>query len=99
MILRNQIVDIILQDAKMENGTVTLRTTVEGKAVKAVRKLSYRLDEAALSTIWNYLPESDKACIKLKPTLQAAKYKKLLHNSMLHEAVVSKLAAPTLEVK
>lgn len=76
----------------------TTRSEFLGKTVKSVQKLSLSIDEAALGTIWEMLPPEEKACIRLKPTLKAGPYKKLEENSILHEAVISKLGAPTLEI-
>jgi hypothetical protein len=96
--LRRDLAAGVIGEIPMKNGRVTVRGTYEGIPVKAVQELGYTLDLAALASVWNDLSPEDKEAIKLKPTLQTGKYKKLEKDSLLHEAVITKLSMPTFEV-
>lgn len=96
--LRKEIAAEVIAHAEMVNGRVTVRETLEGYPCKAVQALNYRLDLGVLGSIWENLSEVEKAAVKMKPTLQTGPYKKLPEDSLLHEAVISTLATPTLEV-
>lgn len=96
--LRRELCAEIIADAQMKKGRCTVKSELEGRTVKAVQTLGYTIDEAALASIWEALSETDKTALKMKPTLKLAQYKKLSEYSLLHEAVISKLAMPTLEV-
>ena len=87
----------IISDTPMVNGTSTVRSVLYGYPVKAVQNLNYSIDLGALASVWHELSVDEKAVVKMVPTLQTGAYKKLPENSLLHEAVVSKLGMPTLE--
>jgi hypothetical protein len=94
--LRRELCAEIIGGTQMVNGRVTVKTHLDHYEVKAVQTLSYSIDQAALSAIWDELTPEEKACIKMKPELALGDYKKLPEDSLLHEAVVSRLAMPTL---
>lgn len=82
-----------------EKGRETVRTHVQGFDLKAVFTLNYSLDLDMLAQVWPQLNEADKAAVKMKPTLHEPTYKKLPDESLLHTAITTKPAAPTLEAK
>ena len=94
--LRRAICEIVIGDKGMVNGRVTVKDVIDGYDVKAVQALSYTIDVPALGTIWNDLSDAEQDCIKMKPTLELAKYRKMAEASLLHEAIVSKMAMPVL---
>ena len=94
--LRRFICDAIIGDKGMVNGRVTVKDIIDGYDVKAVQALSYTIDVPALGTIWNDLSAIEQDCVKMKPTLELAKYRKIHETSLFHEAIVSKLAMPVL---
>lgn len=96
--LRKELAAEVIANTEMKNGMVTVREVVDGYPCKAVQALNHRLDLGVLGSIWENLTEVEKAVVKMKPTLQTGPYKKLPEDSLLHEAVVSSLATPTLEV-
>lgn len=95
--LRRELVEEIIAGRELVNGRLTVKETVDGFQCKAVQELSYNLDESVLGTVWNNLSQAEKAVIKLKPTLIVGAYKKLPSGLLIHEAVTTKLAMPTLE--
>lgn len=95
---RRSLCSEIIADAPMKNGRTTVRSVMYGYPVKAVQTLSYSLDLAVLGNIWDSLSPVERAAVKMKPTLQEGKYKKLPEDSILHEAVVTRLGMPTLDV-
>lgn len=60
-------------------------------------KLSYSLDEAVFDSILEDLSKEEIDAVKHTPNLKLKEYKKLPEDSLLHEAVTSKPAAPTLK--
>jgi len=98
MELRVEISEDVIGSSPMENSTVTVRESVHGYPCKATQAMSFSLDLGVLATIWDALSPAEQRVVKMKPTLQTGPYKKLPEDSLLHEAVVSKLAAPKLEI-
>jgi len=96
--LRSSLTTLIIGKTPMENGRALVKSVLDGYPVKATQKLSYSLDLGALASIWDSLDVVDKEAIKMKPTLQEGKYKKLSETSLLHEAIVTRMAMPILEV-
>ena len=96
--LRKEVAEEILEGVPLTNGSATNRESEEGVIVKATQKLNFSLDLGELAAIWAELTPEEQAVIKMKPTLQLAKYKKLPEGSILHRAVTTKLAVPTLDV-
>jgi hypothetical protein len=94
--LRREICQVVIADAEMKNGRVTVKDYYDGMEVKATQTLSYTIDVAVLGTVWEHLSPEEQDAIVMKPSLSLAKYKKLPEDSLLHEAVISKLAMPTL---
>ena len=97
--LRRDICAELIAGVEMKNGIATYKGNVEGYDVTAKQSLSFSLDVAALGTIWDELSQAEQDCIELKPTLKIGPYKKLPEDSLLHEAVVSRLAMPTLKAE
>lgn len=81
----------------LEKGRHTHKEHIDGFLVKAVYTLNYSIDKAALAAVWNELSELERASIRLVPELKLKEYKALPKGSLLHEAVVTKNAMPTLE--
>ncbi len=96
--LRRELASETIGDTAMKNGRVTVSKSLAGYPVKAVQELGYSLDLSVLASIWDSLTPADKEAIKLKPNLQTGKYKKLPTDSLLHEAVITKMAMPTFTV-
>lgn len=94
--LRRELCDEILAGYEMSNGRLTVKDHLEGFEVKATQTLSYTIDVAILSTVYDALNPSEQACIKWEPKLKLAEYKKLPEDSLLNEAVITRLAMPTL---
>lgn len=65
----------------------------------ATAKLNTVIDKDALKAIWPDLSKQEKACIRFKPELVAANYKKIPANSKLHQVITDKPGAPTLVLK
>lgn len=97
--LRRAICEEIIAGAEMTNGRVTVKDYLDDYAVKAVQTLSYTIDVAALGTIWEGLSQAEQDAVVMKPSLSLAAYKKLPEDALLHEAVVSRLAMPTLSAE
>jgi hypothetical protein len=97
--MRREICEEIIAGAPMDNGRVTIKTHADGYAIKAVQTLSFSIDVAALGAIWEHLTPEEQDCVVMKPTLNLTKYKQLTGASLLHEAVVSRLAMPTLQAE
>ncbi len=71
---------------------------VEGGYTFAInQKMNYKLDEGILSALWKELSDEERACINYKPSLSIAAYKKLPEDSLLHEAITTKPAMPTIK--
>lgn len=98
-VLRRDLCEQIIAEAEMANGRVTITIHQDGYEVKATQTLSYTIDVAALGTIWDGLSQVEQDCVVMKPSLSLAAYKKLPEDSLLHEAIVSKLAMPTLKAE
>lgn len=94
--IRRDICEQILADAEMTNGRVTVKDNYDGYAIKATQTLSYTIDVGVLGTVWEALSYAEKDCVVMKPSLSLAAYKQLPPDSLLHEAVVTRLAMPTL---
>lgn len=94
--LRREIVGKLVEPYEMVKGVVRNEDIIHGYKLKGEQKLSYKLDVDILREIWADLSKEEKECIKTKPVLWESGYKKLPKNSRLHEAVISKLAMPTL---
>ena len=94
--MRREICEEIIADTEMKNGRVTVKDHMDGYDIKAVQTLSYTLDVAVLGTIWKHLSECEQACVQMVPKLKLAPYKNLPEDSLLHEAIVTRLAMPVL---
>jgi hypothetical protein len=70
-----------------------------GERITAKQTLSYAIDESTLNTMWADLSNEEQSAIRFKPNLAMREYKKLPEDSILHEAVTCKPAAPTLKVE
>ncbi|RKX64884.1 MAG: hypothetical protein DRP42_05720, partial [Tenericutes bacterium] len=80
-------------------GEVTVKQEFGGILVTAKSRLSYVLDQATLSALIPELTDEEREAIDYKPTLKISAYKKLGPKSLLHEAVESRNAAPTISIE
>ena len=96
--LRRELCADFIANTPMTNGRVTVKGHDGNYDYKAVQILSYRVDQSVLSSVWSTLDDIEKAAVAYKPSLALANYKKLSEESLLHEAVITTLAMPTLEV-
>jgi len=94
--LRRDICAELVDGIEMKKGIATYKGNVEGFDITAKQALGYSLDIAALGVIWDSLSDLEIACIKMEPKIVIGNYKKLPEDSLLHEAVISKMAMPTL---
>ena len=97
--MRRVICSYIINKKEMVKGRVTVKDRVEGYDVKATQTLNYSFDLAVLGTVWKELTQAEKDCVKMKPEIVLGDYKKLPDDSLLHEAVITKLGMPTLDVE
>ena len=97
--IRREICESIIGNAEMVNGRVTIKSSQEGYAITAVQTLGYTVDIAVLGNIWEALSTQEQECIQMKPTLIQGKYKALPEESLLHEAIVTRMAMPTLKAE
>ena len=98
MELRKELCEELIGGEGMTNGRVTVKGHEGHLDFTAVQALSYRLDVAALDALWSSLSQHEKSVIVYKPSLALTEYKKLHETSILHEAVITTLAMPTLVV-
>ena len=99
--LRRELCDELIGGAPMDKGRVTVKGIDSDSNLQftAVQTLSHRVDTSILDTLWSSMTELDKNAVVYKPALALAAYKKLPLNSLLHEAVITTLAMPTLKVE
>jgi len=97
--LRRELCSDIINHAGMVNGRVKVQQNYPDFRAAAGQALSYKVDDKALQVIWENLNEAEKLAIKYKPSLSLAIYKKLPSDSILHDAVTTSLAMPTLKVE
>lgn len=64
-----------------------------GVEYKAAQGINRTIDDSALESIWDDLPQDDKDCINFKPKVQ---YAKLDEASILWDIITEKPATPTL---
>ncbi len=79
------------------NGKVTVEDGNTEYAI--VRNTVLGVDKAVLEAIYQDLSDEEKAVIKYEPKLDLRKYRNLPEDSILHDAVVSRLAAPIIKLK
>lgn len=97
--LRRELCALIIAATPMKNGRVTVKQNLDGFACKAIQTLSFKVDQAVLANIWETLQPVEKQAIKFVPDLRLKEYKALPSDSLLHEAITTSLAMPTLEAK
>ncbi|RLA18842.1 MAG: hypothetical protein DRQ56_06655 [Gammaproteobacteria bacterium] len=97
--LRRELCEEYIGDSQMSNGRVTVKGHEGHLDYKAVQALSYGLDKDLLDALWGDLTDIDKGCVTFKPALGLAAYKRLSEDSLIHEAVTTRLAMPTLSVE
>ena len=93
--LRKEICEHILQ-GKVKGSK---KSSIGVYILTATAKLNIKIDSEHLETIWKELPPEEKACIKYKPSLIAAEYKKLKGKITLNRCIDSKPGTPGLELK
>ena len=94
-VLRLEITDELLKGTS--EGTHNF--TIDGLKVKAVNRMTYKLDEDELELIWDDLPEAEADLIRMKPTLKLKDYKEMYGDLMINNAITVSPAMPSLEVK
>jgi len=94
--LRRDICAELVDGIEMKKGIATYKGNVEGFDITAKQALGYSLDIAVLGVIWDELNALELECVKMEPKIVIGNYKKLPEDSILHEAVITKLAMPTL---
>lgn len=93
-ILRIQLADAI----DLESKKIGMNKIEAGDLViKATRKVNYSLDSDTLDIIWDTLSPEEQECVKYKPSLSLAAYKKIDHET-LDEAIEVKPAMPAIQV-
>lgn len=97
--LRRDICAELIAQTEMVNGIATYKGNVEGYDVIAKQSLSFSLDIAVLDSIWDGLTQAEQDCVEMKPTLKIGPYKKLPEDALLHEAIVTRMAMPTLKAE
>jgi len=80
-------------------GAVKEIVNLDGFKIVAQVKINRSLDLTILNAMYDELNEAEKNALKYKPTLVAAKYKMIPKDSLLHDAVIDKLAMPSLTVE
>jgi len=93
--LRKEICDHILQ-GKIKGSK---KGTIGKYILTASAKLNIKVDAELLESMWEELSEREKACIKYKPNIIAAEYKKLKGGVKLNRCIDSKPGTPTLTLK
>ena len=97
--IRRTICEAIIAGKEMVKGRVTVKEHVQGYDVSATQTLGYTIDVAVLGTIWEGLSPAEKECVNMKPTLALAAYKLLPEESLLHEAIVTRMSMPVLKAE
>jgi len=93
--LRKEICEHILE-GKIKGSK---KGTIDGYVLTATAKMNDKIDVELLKSIWKELSDGEKACIKYKPSLIAAEYKKLKGALKLHRCIDSKPGTPALSLK
>lgn len=96
--LRQDICDEILEG--MDVGTHNL--TVNDLKVKAVKKVSHKIDKDLLEENIDLMTPEESECVRYKPELNLTKYKKLddaESSGMLDECITVSPSMPSLEVQ
>lgn len=93
--LRKEICEHILQGKIKGSKKSTIGTYV----LTATAKINNKIDAELLESIWESLSDKEKACVKYKPSLIAAEYKKLKGAVKLHRCIDSKPGTPALTLK
>ncbi|RLC88497.1 MAG: hypothetical protein DRJ03_02500 [Chloroflexi bacterium] len=94
--LRKELVKDLLGEGP--HGESRHKINVEGTDVVIATVLNKRLDIPALKSVWDYLSDEERGCIKTKPSLTAA-HKKLPADSALWDAIIANEGLPTIEIK
>lgn len=92
--LRNKIIQSFIED--QVSGTVKVKKGAYSITIGL--SLNNSLDEDVLDTIWSELTESEKGCIKTKPSLIAKELNNLTGHEKLFEAITVKPRQPTLKI-
>ena len=72
--------------------------TSDNMKVVAENTVTYKLDIAGVSSVWEDLSTMQKTAVRWKPELILAQYKALVEPGILQECVTIQPAAPTLKV-
>ena len=93
--LRKEICEHILQ------GEIkgSKKRTIGNYVLTASAKLNIKINAELLGTIWEKLSNEERICIRYKPSLVAAEYKKLKGVMVLHRCIDSKPGTSTLALK
>lgn len=76
----------------------THKFQIEGLSLKATQKLAYNLDESELEFRYDDFSEEERESVKFKPSLKLKEYRALDDSSNIDECIITKPAAPTLEL-
>jgi len=77
----------------------TKKAKIGQYSLTATAKLTNKLDEVLLKTVWKDLSDSEKECVKFKPSLIVAEYNTLDDGMLIHRAIESKPGTPSLAIK
>lgn len=99
--LRRELCEELTDGYELTNGRSTTKGYDEESNLDftAVQSLSYTMDKVVLEAIWSDLTDVEQDAVVWKPELGLAKYRKISDDSLLQDAVISKLAMPTLKVQ
>lgn len=93
--VRVQITDLLLADKPVG----THKFQFDNIMVKAVKKVTYSLDQEMVYDILDQLDENAAAAIRTKYELNLTSYKKLGECPLLDDCITTKDAMPTLDVE
>lgn len=95
MDLRVEITDQLLKGKSIG----THNFDIDGVAVKAVKKVTHKLDKPKLDHVWQDMTEDEQAAVKWTPELSVSKFKALEEESgLLRDCVTVVPAAPSLTI-
>ena len=91
----------VCQELGIDNltiGTHNMEFEAEGVLVKMVKKVNHTIDKVVLEEMEDLLTEEEANCIAYDPRLKLGDYKKLGDTDTLDLIIVTKDAAPSVDV-
>lgn len=82
-------------DGKVEGSRTDV---IDGIKLSATGVVSYKLDQAELSIIYDDLSDDEKECVRYKPELNLKNYRKLSADCELSRVITSREGMPQLKV-